>query len=94
MTIKAGGQLHLQCPVQPLDRLQSDLNALHGHPYTWRQIGALYGVSSGTAHRIATMGYEPKDPAIRRALGLDQPLHWRDRPVRAVRWALENREAF
>jgi len=36
---------------------------------SWSHIAALYGVSKGTANRVGH-GYEPKSPAIRRALRL------------------------
>jgi len=50
------------------------LNALYGSGMTWREIGAVYGVSGAMAFRVATQDYEPKDPQIRKRLGLPVPV--------------------
>jgi len=41
----------------------------HQQGLTWRQIGRIYRITGGMAHRIAH-GYEPKEPHIRYVLGL------------------------
>lgn len=42
----------------------------HRKTQNWRTTAALFGLTSGTAFRIAERNYEPKDPHIRHALGL------------------------
>ena len=39
---------------------------------TWHKVGEQYGVSRTVAWRIAKDGYEPKDNATRRLLGLPE----------------------
>lgn len=47
-------------------QLRVDYDQLGG----WRAVGEKYGVKAGTVQRVATSAYEPRDPAIRLALGL------------------------
>ena len=44
--------------------------ALYERLGTWRSVAASLGISGGMAYRVALQGYEPHDPAIRKALGL------------------------
>jgi hypothetical protein len=67
---KTGRESDLQASVQALNRLRSDLNQKKVLGYTWRQIGALYGVSAGLIYHIAINGHEPKTPHNRHLLGL------------------------
>lgn len=60
--------------VQRLYAIQERLKAHHGTGLSWRQIAALkpfQGVSPGTLCAIAK-GRDPKDPEIRRILGLPE----------------------
>jgi hypothetical protein len=41
-------------------------------PATWRVIAARHGVNVRYVHDLAVNGIEPKNPAIRRALGLSR----------------------
>lgn len=50
--------------------IQKRLRARYKVLGTWRAVGAEIGVSSAIVYRVATSNYEPKNNAIRRALGL------------------------
>ena len=69
----------------------------------WRAVGARNDVSGATAHAVATRGYDPHRPDIRRALGLPIlapgrgcPVHGvvHDRMCRAQRAATSPRPRF
>ena len=53
--------------------IQKRLNREHRsrkHPATWRVIAARYGVNVRYVYDLAVNGIEPKNPFVRRALGL------------------------
>jgi hypothetical protein len=55
-----------------LERLTERLEDLHSRGYTWKAISQLpdfYGIPRGTLERISK-GREPKDPSVRKQLGL------------------------
>ena len=49
---------------------QNLLWADYARLFTWRAVGAEYGVSVGAVYRLAVLGKEPRDNAIRARLGL------------------------
>ena len=49
---------------------QNRLWADYARLFTWRAVGAEYGVSVGAVYRLAVLGKEPRDNAIRARLGL------------------------
>lgn len=52
--------------------LADKLTALYEELGTWHKVGERYGVSRTVAWRIAKTGYEPKNNATRRSLGLPE----------------------
>jgi hypothetical protein len=61
--------------------------------HSWRRIGEFYGVTCGTAYRLAVEGHIPANPDLRQRLGLTHCC-WADLPTPVVRWAIEHREEF
>jgi len=61
-------------PVTDRNAIVRRINELRSGGMTWREIGAVYGVTGAMAYRVATQGYEPKDPEIRRKLGFPIPV--------------------
>ena len=51
-------------------KAQHDAIDARGRKTSYRKIAVLYGVSHAVIHRAAVYGIEPKDNAIRHALGL------------------------
>lgn len=58
------------CRVTTCNAIQERLKTDYGHLRSWRAVGRLWGLSSGLAYRMAIQGYEPKNPELRRKLGL------------------------
>jgi hypothetical protein len=56
--------------------LTKTLNALYKELGTWHKVGERYGVSRTVAWRIARAGYEPKNNATRRLLGLPEMIKY------------------
>ena len=52
--------------------LANKLQLLYDRLGTWERVGERYGVSRTVAWRIAKTGYEPKNNATRRQLGLPE----------------------
>lgn len=57
-----------------IDTLIDELISLHEKLRSWQAVGDHFGVSKITAWRIVHDGYEPRDNAIRRKLGLPETI--------------------
>ena len=63
--------------VDALETLVEALGDLKSRLGTWQAVGDRFGVSRVIAWRIVNDGYEPKDNAVRRKLGLPELIYFR-----------------
>lgn len=56
--------------MSEFDTLVIEIKKAKQNGATWRDVGRTFGITGGLAHRIANEGHEPKEPDIRRRLGL------------------------
>ena len=57
-----------------LSNLKAEIAKMRDADKTYQYIGDKYGVNKGVIYRILHNDYEPKDPEIRKRLGLDDVL--------------------
>lgn len=53
-----------------IKQVRVEMMALRGKGKNWAQVGEVWRITGGTAHRIAVQNYEPKVPELRAKLGL------------------------
>lgn len=56
--------------MSEFDTLVEQIKTASQNGATWRDVGSMFGITAGLAHRIANERHEPKEPDIRRRLGL------------------------
>jgi len=66
----AGSDPAVEAAVTACNTARSRLLKLHRQLGSWRKVGAEIGVTGAMAYRVATHGYQPRDPEIRARLGL------------------------
>jgi len=66
----AGSDPAVEAAVTACNAARRRLLRLHDELGSWRKVGVEIGVTGAMAYRVATQGYQPRDPEIRARLGL------------------------